>query len=204
VKATAAVVALLVVLRYGQQLEYILLAGFVGWLAVCCIGNRRGSRPFRAARYAATSPAGGRCGACAAFVADIAAHEAGHTVAAEGLGYRVAGAVVYPGDGGFTAIPGYGDDAWDTMVMAAAGAAGENRNRLIFKADINGSRSDRYSDAWWCHRLAPEIAKDRGITTAQAIAQAEAEANRLLSANPRRFHQATDVLTRDRQFGDIS
>jgi hypothetical protein len=203
VKTTIAFAVLLVVLRYGQQLEYILLAGFAGWLALSCIGNRRGSRPFRAARYAA-GLVGGRCGACAAFVADIAAHEAGHTVAAEGLGYQVAGAVVYPGDGGFTAIPGYGDNAWDTMVMAAAGAAGENRNRLVFKADINGSKSDRYSDAWWCHRLAPEIAKARGITTAEAIAQAEAEANRLLSANPRRFREASDVLTRDRQFGDIS
>lgn len=201
-KTTVALAALFVVIRYGQQLEYVLLTGFVGWLAVCCIGNRRGSRPFRAARYTSSATTA-RCGACGAFVVDIAAHEAGHTAVAEALGYKVDGAVVYPGDGGFTAIPGYGSKAWDTMVMAAAGAAGENRNRLIFKAEINGSKSDRGSDAWWCHRLAPEIAKARGITPAQAIAQAEAEANRLLSGNASRWREATDVLARDHQFGDI-
>jgi hypothetical protein len=139
------------------------------------------------------------------YVADIAAHEAGHVAAAEKLGYKVAGAIVYGfGDGGFTSVPGWGTNAWDTMRMAAAGAAGENRNRMVFKAGINGGKSEQWTDAWWVHRLAPQVAKQRGITTAEAIAAAQREADRLVAANSGRWREAQNTLARNRQFGDIS
>lgn len=146
---------------------------------------------------------GGRCGACGFYVSDTAAHEAGHVAVAEKLGYKVSGAVVWPGEGGFTSIPGWSKDPWHTMVMAAAGAVGENRERIFFKADINGFKSWKWSDAWWCHQLAPQVAEQRGITATEAIRSAQAEAERLLSANLRRWRQARDVLEREHHFGDV-
>jgi hypothetical protein len=200
---TAAAVALVWATRHPDLATAVTLAVLVavGWWA--SHGTRAPSTGF-GSRITAV-PAGGRCGACAVFVADIAAHEAGHAVTAEALGYTVTGAVVYGfGDGGFTTVPGWGNNPWHTMVMAAAGRAGENRKRIFFTADLNGGRNDKWTDAWWVHRLAPQVAAERGITAAQAIALAEAEADRLISASAGQWQKYTDVLTRDGSFGDVT
>lgn len=198
----AAAVALVWATRHPHLATAVTLAvlGVVGWWA--SHGTRAPSTGFGSR---ITAVAGGQCGACAVFVADIAAHEAGHAVAAEALGYTVEGAVVFGfGDGGFTRVPGWGTKSWDTMVMAAAGRAGENRRRIFFTADLNGGRNEKWTDAWWVHRLAPQVAAERGITAAEAIALAVAEADRLISANAGPWQKYTDVLTRDGSFGDVT
>jgi len=216
-KWAAAAAALFALARYPHQASWILtalfthalavlIAAFVVWIALCVAKSRTTSggagMGMVAPRAAAT---GGRCGACAIYVKDIAAHEAGHATVAEALGYQVTGAIVYGwGAGGFTAIPGWTDNPWHTMVMAAAGRSGENRNRMIFTADLDGGKRDEYSDAWWIHRLAPQIAKARGVTRDEAIEQARAEADRILAANTPQWRRQTDVLNRDRRIGDVT
>jgi hypothetical protein len=121
------------------------------------------------------------------------------------VGYTVTGAIVYGfGDGGFTTIPGWGEEPWHTMVMAAAGRSGENRKKLFFKEDLNGDKKIKFTDSWWVHQLAPQVAAKRGITAARVIGLAEAEADRLISANAGQWQKYTDVLTRDGSFGDAT
>lgn len=133
----------------------------------------------------------------------LASHEAGHVAAAQALGYRVTGAVVRRNGTGVTLIPGWTRNPWHTMVIAAAGASGENRDRWT-DAGLNGSPSAEGSDAWWVHRLAPVVGRQRGMTKAQVIASARAQADRLVAANAGVWRQTKTVLREQGRIGDAT
>lgn len=151
------------------------------------------------ARYMAK---GGPCGFCGTHSPMLAAHEAGHVAAARSLEYRVSGAVVRNNGTGYTAIPGWLDNPRHTMIIAAAGTSGENRDRWT-DAGLNGSRSAAGSDAWWVHQLAGEEAKRRGVSKADVIKRVRAEADRRVASRSREWAQTKGVLGRDGKFGDV-
>jgi hypothetical protein len=191
-------VVLFLVYRFPTQVEYVGLAGLVLFLAYCARSS------------STTLPAGGGagyrrgpCGFCGQYSRNLAGHEGGHLAAAEALGYQVTGAVVRRNGTGFTAIPGWTNNPWHTMVIAAAGTSGENRERWT-DAGLNGSRHDEGTDAWWVHTLAPRIAKQRGVMTDVVIADARSTADRLVASNARAWRDARDELARYGQIGDVT
>jgi hypothetical protein len=143
------------------------------------------------------------CGACGYGGKLLPEHEGGHVAGAEAAGLKVTGAsVVEPDRSGFTRIPNWAKDPWIMMVVAACGPAGE-RFGGANEGRCGGSRSEKGSDLWWIHRLAPKVAKVRGITAEEAIRLADAEATRLVSSNSGRWREARDILRRDGKFGDV-
>ena len=143
------------------------------------------------------------CGACGYGGKRLPEHESGHVATAEASDLEVTGATVaLPDRRGFTRIPNWAKDPWTMMVVAFGGLAGERLGGAS-EGECGGSRSDKGSDLWWIHRLAPKVAKVRGITVEEAIRQADAEAMRLVSSNSRRWREARDILRRDGQFGSV-
>jgi hypothetical protein len=176
----------------GVALVAAVLVGLAGWLVAGRASGRCG-RGAHACHY---------CDYRGTFVEDIAAHEAGHVVVAEKLGYKVLGARVWPGDGGVTWTENAHKPSWDQVRISAAGACGENLSRWLFTASINGAKSDPRSDAGKVHRLAPKLAAERGVPVKQVVKGAEAEATRILRANRGQWRKVRDTLVRDRVYGE--
>ena len=178
-------------------------AVFIGFLLIfggMCAANDRSPRTVAYRASYTQAKKGGYC--CGTWVKDLTAHEAGHTAVAKGLGYRVNGAVVNKDGTGFTSIPGWENNPRHTMIMAAAGAAGEKL--VTGKFELNGAKNWAYTDKWYVYSLAAKVAKQRGITSEQAVAEAQREATRLLSQNMGHWREANDKLGRDGKFGSTS
>ncbi|MBO0847837.1 MAG: hypothetical protein J2P20_00115 [Pseudonocardia sp.] len=191
--------------RSPHLLEVVLLVGLVVWMGVCARASRGGG----AAMSVAVGRGGGglSCHFCAFegdSVREVADHEGGHVAVAEALGYKVEGAALLGRGAGVTWVGGK-PTPWDAIRIAAAGTSAENLSRWIFKEPLNGSRSDGRSDAWRAHSLAPQLAKERGISARQVIEQAEAEATSILksSSGAARMRSASRQLASKGRFGQV-
>jgi hypothetical protein len=166
-------------------------------VAVVSVASSSESVPIELERAAARA---GACGFCGTYSSMLASHEAGHVAAARSLGYAVPGAVISKEGWGYTDVPGWLNNPWHTMVIAAAGAAGENRDRWT-DAGLNGSPSWTGSDAWWVHKLAPAAARKRGVTVGEVIALARSEADRRVASRSGDWRDAKVVLKANGVYG---
>lgn len=159
------------------------VAGFLAW----CVYSSGGHDNFRM---------------CGEYSTDAAGHESAHLVVSRELGYRVEGAVVNSDGSGFTRVPGWLKNPEDAVVMAAAGSAGENMNRF-FDVGLNGDKSDGKSDAYWVHKLAKQIAAERGVSKAEVIKEARKEAARLVSKNKSQWKRVRKTLEDKGRVGNV-
>lgn len=176
------------------------LLGLIVLAAWCFAGSQKGQKAAAAFSPKRRKSAGGPCGVCGKYSSMLTAHEAGHAACGKALGYSVRGAIVSKDGWGETDVPGWLDNPWHTMIIAAAGAAGENRDRWT-DAGLNGSKSTKWSDAWWVHKLAPQVAKKRGISTDQAIREARSEAKRLVASRSGEWRRVKAVLAKNGSYG---
>jgi len=196
-KLLAAGAVLMVMLAVAKQYPGAVIAIGLGGLmlfGVACSANDRNPRTIAARSVLKSARGGGFVRCCGVYVDDTSGHEAGHLVTAEDLGYSVSGAVVNKDGTGFTEVPGWGRSAWDTMVMAWGGQVGEQRTRAFKSVGLNGGRTNEGTDAWWVHKLAPKVAKQRGISIEQAISQTHAAAQRSVARRSGRWASVKSVL----------